>query len=451
MFTLLLNLGIIEKALITAAFLGILCGMFGTFIVLRKISLVGDAVSHALLPGIVLGFIFSTMLGYDREPLIILLCALAVGLLAIWLMKKLESTTRIKSDAALGIVLSGFFGLGLFMKSSLKEFMSFAGGIESYLFGNIATISNGDFYTLMITGVILIGVTFLFLRPLVLVSFDEQFTSGIGFPKTLLHLLFYGILTMTIVVSVQAVGVILVSALLIIPASTAFLLTDRKSTMLWLAMAFGAAAGLAGALVSIYVKGVNVPSGAAMTLASASLFFTAYFFAPKYGVLAKFINHRNTAREIAIDNSLKWIFKNNEPCGDIMAALTNEEFSTQYNSPTHCSKAHLKLLQSKGYITLSNKLDLQEIQLTQKGQNRGAKIVRNHRIWELYLAQQADYRPDHVHDDAEIMEHIIDEATVERIAAELGHPETDPHGMPIPMASHLPTDPSNSSTPNPVN
>ncbi len=426
---LLLSLGILEKALITATFLGILCGMLGTFIVLRKIALIGDAISHSILPGIVLGFIISTALGLNRDPTVILISALLVGLFSIAVVRKIETTTRVKSDAALGVILSGFFGVGLFMKSSLKPFMESASGIQSYLFGNIATVSNGDFYTLIITGLILIILTIVFLRPLLLVSFDPQYARSIGFPKTFLNLLFYTILTLTIVVSVQAVGVILISALLIIPASSAFLLTDRKLPMIFISMSIGGISGLVGAIASISTKGINLPSGATMTLVAASLFFLAYFFAPGHGVFSKWLNHRSISLEIAIDNALKSFFRQLEPSQVFSSSIEVKTFleSSDYNDKK--SLLFLKKIDSLGFIELADS----SLTLTEKGRKRAEKIVRNHRLWELYLASQADYKPDHVHDDAEIMEHILDEQTIRELENELGNPKTDPHGKPIPQ------------------
>lgn len=427
---LLLSLGIIEKALITATFLGLLCGMLGTFIVLRKIALIGDAISHSILPGIVLGFIISTSLGLNRDPTVILISALLVGLFSIAVVRKIETSTRVKSDAALGVILSGFFGLGLFMKSSLKPFMESASGIQSYLFGNIATVSDGDFYTLIITGTVLIVLTIIFLRPLLLVSFDAQYARSIGFPKTFLNLLFYTILTLTIVVSVQAVGVILISALLIIPASAAFLLTDRKLPMILIAMVIGGLSGLVGAIASISAKGINLPSGATMTLVAASLFFLAYFFAPSHGIFSKWLNHRTISLEIAIDNALKSFFRLLEPTRAFNSAIEVKTFLDTSDYNVKKSHAFLKKLHSLGFIELATT----SLTLTTKGRKRAEKIVRSHRLWELYLARQADYKPDHVHDDAEIMEHILDEQTIRELEHELGNPKTDPHGKPIPQS-----------------
>jgi ABC-type Mn2+/Zn2+ transport system permease subunit/Mn-dependent DtxR family transcriptional regulator len=428
----LLALSLLHKALLTATLLGMMCGLLGTFVVMRRISLVGDAVSHAILPGIVLGFIVSTMIGDDRNPWIIFTCATIIGLFSMLVVRQILATTRLKADTALGIVLSGFFGIGLFMKRSLIDFMSTSSGLDNFLFGNLATISDDDLKAILIVATLLIAIVCLLLRPFSLISFDALFAQTIGFPVRLLNLVFYFLLTLTIVVSVRAVGVVLVSSMLIIPAASAFLLTERNSKMMWLSMGFGAMSGLIGCYLSSSVTNANVPNGATMTLIATSIFLTAYLAAPHHGVLAKWLKRRNLEATIRSENTLKAIYKWMEDSPSTEHQVTTQEFVAASRNTASVVEQTLRCLNKKNLLHFSdNRLSFT---LTDSGLQRGMEIVRNHRLWELYLTRQADYENDHVHDDAELIEHLLDEDTVKKLEAELNFPVTDPHGKTIPRS-----------------
>ncbi len=406
-----------------------MCGVLGTFVVVRRISLVGDAISHAVLPGVVLGFVISSQLGDPRNPWIIFGSATIVGLISMIVVRQIIATTRLKADAALGIVLSGFFGIGLFMKRSMLDLMDSAGGLDSFLFGNMATISETDLQAVVIVGVVLTTLVLLLMRPFILVSFDSLFAETLGYPVKLLNLVFYTLLTITIVVSLQAVGVVLVSAMLIIPAATAYLLTDRKIHMMLLSMFFGAGAGVSGSFISASVSSANIANGAAMTLVAASFFFITCLLAPRHGIVAKWLKSKRQRHKVTTENALKAIYKLVEPTGDPRSAITINDYQTERRLETAEAKLQLKALKQQQHIEY---LDKQQLTLTPDGLKVAQTVVRNHRLWELYLTSQANYQADHVHDDAELIEHLLDEETVRQLEAELNFPTTDPHGMPIP-------------------
>jgi len=422
MVTCVLALTVLQQALLASAILGVMCGVLGTFVVVRRISLVGDTISHSVLPGVVLGFLISGLMGYDRNPWIILTCATVIGFLSIAVVQQIVGSTRLKVDAALGIVLSGFFGLGLFLKRSLQPHMDSTAGLDSFIFGNMATISDQDLQVMMVCGVSLVLIVSLLMRPFILISFDPLFARTLGYPVRFLNAIFYMLLSVTIVTSLQAVGVILVSAMLIIPAASAFLLTEKKTHMMIISV-------IIGTLASSTSK-VNVANGAAITLTAAFLFGLTYFFAPKNGILSKWLKQKHLKRTITSENALKRIYKYIEKDPTTERNIEIQEYS-QYAklSPAELTSTH-KLLISHDFITPLNSTTFN---LTEKGLNRAKQIVRNHRLWELYLTSQADYPSDHVHDDAEIIEHLLDEEQVAQINAELNFPSTDPHGKPIPQ------------------
>ena len=420
-------LGIVQKALLASAVLGLMCGVLGSLVVMRRISLVGDAISHSVLPGVVLGFLISGYTTGERNPWIIFTCAVIIGLLSIAVVRQIVSTTRLKPDAALGIVLSGFFGIGLFLKRSLLPYMKSAGGLDSFLFGNMATISDADLHAVLIVGLVLAITIPLLLRPFILLSFDPLFAETLGYPIKLLNLIFYTLLTVTIVASLQAVGVILVSSMLIIPAASAHLLTEQKKHMMWVSMLLGALSGVIGSLLSSSIE-ANIANGAVITVVAATIFFICYLAAPQHGIIASWLKRRRLQASIAVENSLKAIYKLVENSEDLLKPVSVTSYTELRRLSNQEAHKTLIKLEKAGAATLNK----DTATLTQSGLIRAQQIVRNHRLWELYLTKQADYQADHVHDDAELIEHLLDEETVKQLEAELNFPETDPHGKPIP-------------------
>lgn len=432
-FTTLASFTINQKAFLATIILGVASGLLGAFVVVRRIALVGDALSHAVLPGVVLGFVMCHMLGIDKNPWVIFSCAVSIGLLGAGMVRAIESTTRLKSDAALGIVLASFFGVGLAMQSGLKDYIDNRAGISTYIYGNAAMISDADLAAMFWTTFVLVVVVWLLIRPLLVVSFDSGFAVGLGYPVKWLNFIFYTLLTFSVVVSMQAVGVILVSALLITPAATAYLLTDRLYRMMLYAVGFAVASGLLGCYVSLTIDSADVPTGPLIALTAAVLFGVVYLMAPQHGVISKSLKVFRRKQRINRENTLKAIYK----------MLENEGFA-------HDGVGLRDLAEVRKRSIEEVKLDVQRLRkskeasfddaksgiyLTPSGWRRAVEIVRNHRLWELYLTNQADYDADHVHDDAEKIEHVIGASTVRQLERDLDFPVLDPHGKPIPSVS----------------
>ncbi len=297
-FTSYLAFSLSEKAVLAAICVGICCGLLGCFVVVRRVALLGDAISHAVFPGVVAGFMWSE----ERNPWVIFLCALTAGLFGVLVVRAIVNSTRLKSDAALGIVLASFFAIGVFWNST-QPFV----GINSFLFGDLTTISDSDLW-LMIGAAITVSILiFLFLRPFRVMSFDEAYANALGYPVKILNGLFFGLLAFTVVVALQAVGVILVSAMLITPAATAYLLSDRIQKMLGLSVLFGVLASLGGWYLANL--DVRLQSGPMMTLSATFLFVLAYFLSPQHGVLAKFLRHAGRKSRVHRENTLKAIYR----------------------------------------------------------------------------------------------------------------------------------------------
>lgn len=416
------------KALMAAVLLGASCGLLGCFVVLRRVALMGDAVSHAVLPGVVAGLIYSP----ERNPWVIFICAAMAGLLGAGIVRALMATTRLKSDAALGIVLASFFAFGIVWQSRNQQDTV---GVMNFLFGNVGSINSSDLRMMVLTTLLLAVMVFLLKRPLLVISSDEGFSRGLGYPVKVLNAVFYFLLTFAVVVALQAVGVVLVSAMLITPAAASYLLTDRFGKMLLLSVGFGVLSGLSGGLVSASYN--DMPTGPVITLAATVVFGMVYFFAPRHGVLARVLRTAKRRRRIRRENTLKAIYQILEEEG-----FTHEEVSFimlagKRRLAENFVRKECAALQKHGLIEPSD--DGVSLHLTHAGWKRAMEIVRNHRLWELYLTNEADYADDHVHEDAEKIEHILGPNMVRQLEKDLDFPALDPHGKPIPQPTHLVT------------
>ncbi|RPI85632.1 MAG: metal ABC transporter permease [Planctomycetaceae bacterium] len=284
--------GSVRTAAAAMVLLGVSCGALGCFIVLRRLSLVGDSLGHAVLPGVCLGF----MVTWSKNPLWLFVGATSAALLASLLIGVIQRNTRLKPDVAMGLVLSGFFGLGLVLLSRLQnDPRGGQGGLNQFFFGQAAAI--GQMELVMIAGVsaaIVAGVVVAF-KELAVSSFDEGFAASLGMPTRRIHYFLMTLTGMAIVISIQAVGVVLLSALLITPAATALLLTDRLPRMVVISSLLGALAGLIGLNASSLRD--NLPTGPVVVLSLAALFVLALVFSPRYGLVTQALRRWKRRRE----------------------------------------------------------------------------------------------------------------------------------------------------------
>lgn len=419
----------LRLGLIGALLFGATCGLLGSFIVVRKMALIGDAISHAVLPGVALGFLWSM----DKNPLAILVGATVAGLTGSLVVELIQRTTKIKQDAALGIVLASFFAVGLCMIRMIQnnDGASRITGLKSYLFGDVAVLGRQDVLT--IAGVVTVTVLLVILlyRQLLTIGFDREFAHSIGLPVRLLDGLFQLFLAFSIVVALQAVGVVLVSALLITPAAAAYLLVNRMHHMLWVAAAIGMFAAVLGVFFSFL--GSNLPTGPFMVLGASSVFLVAYLFAPRHGRVTRWLRHRSRRRDVSNENTLKSIYRilERDAVGhDPGKVVQIDRLAGERRVARADLDKDLRRLRRVGAVEFSGRGE--DVTLTGSGLEQAQRVVRNHRLWELYLTNEADYASNHVHDDAEKIEHFLSEEKVAEIERQLDYPEVDPHGQPIP-------------------
>jgi len=262
--------------------LGICSGVIGSFAYLRKQSLMGDALAHAALPGICVAF----MITGTKSIFGFLLGALVSGVIATLAIGYITRETRIKQDAALGIILTVFFGIGIVLLTQIQH-SSYGNqsGLDKFLFGQAAAMISRDVVTMTVICVSLIVVVTLFYKEFKLVSFDPGFAKGIGLPIRFLDQFIMFLLVVAVVVGIQAVGVVLMAAMLITPAVSARYWTNKLSYMIVLAGLFGGFSGFGGTLIS--TLGTNLPTGPLIVLAATAIFIFSVLFAPAKGVIAK--------------------------------------------------------------------------------------------------------------------------------------------------------------------
>jgi ABC-type Mn2+/Zn2+ transport system permease subunit/Mn-dependent DtxR family transcriptional regulator len=415
----------VRYALLGSMLLGVTCGLLGSFIVVRKMALVGDALSHAVLPGVAIGFLWNM----SKDPIAIFIGATIAGLLGTVVVRLIKDTTRLKEDTALGLVLATFFGVGICLLTMIQRLPTGnKSGLDKFLFGQAAAIGAADVTLMAIVAGVTLFTVALFYKEFLVTSFDVQFAQVSGFPAKTIHYTLMLLLAFAIVIALQAVGVVLVSAMLITPAAAAYLLTDRMHRMLMLSAVFGLVSGAAGAFISFL--GPSFPTGPFMVLSSTVVFAFAFFFGPRHGVAVRWWRRRSRAARVSRENSLKAIYHVLEARAFKGDGVSLREMAERRRETVEEAARQAATLQRHGLATLHEEGNL--IFLTPAGWQGACNIVRNHRLWELYLTNAAQIAADHVHDDAEKIEHVLGDETVRELERRLEYATRDPHGRPIP-------------------
>ena len=265
---------------IGTAILGIVSGALGSYAVLRKQSLVGDAISHAALPGICLAFLITD----SKTPLVMIVGASLAGWLGILVVTAIVRNTRIKEDAALGIILAVFFGVGIVLLTLIQKMPNAnQAGLDKFLFGQAAALLERDIKTMGVISIMVISLTFLFWKEFKLLCFDPTFGASLGFPMKILDILLMTLIVIAIVIGLQAVGVVLMSAMVVAPASAARQWTNRLAIMVCLAAFFGAIAGVTGAIISSTTT--RTPTGPMIVVCASVIFLFSLAFAPNRGLI----------------------------------------------------------------------------------------------------------------------------------------------------------------------
>lgn len=397
------------------------CGLLGNYLVLRRLSLMGDAMSHSVLPGLVIAF----MLTGSRAAPVMFLGALMAGITTVVLVELIKRLGRVEPGAAMGVVFSVLFALGVLLiervarNTDLDADCVLHGQLESLFWpdgparwldvlhpATLAAVPP-QVWTLAITCAVSFVFVLVLYKELRLAAFDPALATAQGFHASILHYALMVLVAGATVAAFEAVGSILVIAMLIVPAAIARLLTDRMPTQLLMSTTIAVVAAVMGYLGSIALPSAmdkpQVNAAGSIAIALGVLFFVAMLFGPRYGVLATAIRRVNLTRRIALD--------------DLLAALYRHEEGSPITSrfaPKVYARARRSGLVMPGQDTL-----------TEAGRQRAAELIRRHRLWETYLVHRAGISADHAHEPAEHLEHLAEPLPS-------GGPQHDPHGKAIP-------------------
>ncbi len=403
--------GFMRDGLAVVVLIGLTASVLSCLLVVRRQALMGDAISHSVLLGVALGWLVAREAG-------VLAGAMLAGVLSGMAITFIERS-GIKLDSAMGVVFTATFALGLAIISVVKPT-----GIDLFhvLLGNVLGVAAEDVFRTAVGCALVLGVVLVLFRGLQFWSFDPLAAQVAGLPTAALHYVFTALLSATVVVSIQAVGIVLVIALLITPGVTALLLVKRLAPMMAVAASIGVASGIGGLYGSYYL---DVASGPAIVLMASALFLTTLLFAPRRGVLWRQWALMRSRRAALDDDVLK----------DAMLAAHEEGLATDPAllasrlglAPRDVGRA-LARLGSAGLA----RMDGAWVALTEAGAKRATELVRTQRLLERYLHDVEHMPLDHIRPEADRREHEISAYEVEVMANLLGNPRTDPHGHSIP-------------------
>jgi len=329
------------------AVLGAICGMLGSFAVLRKQSLLGDAISHAALPGIAIAFLIIE----TKNSSVFLLGALISGLIGSFWIRGIIRKTHLKSDTALGLILSLFFGFGMLLITYIQKTPnSNQAGLESYLFGQAATLLESDVWLMTTVTGISLSILLIFWKELKVLLFDPDYTKTLGFNTKFLDILITSFIVIAIVLGLQTVGVVLMSAMLLAPAAAARQWTNNLATMITLAAIFGAFSGVFGTAISANYN--NLSTGPVIVLIAAVFVIFSFIFSPNRGLLFREIRLRKNRRDLELHKTLSFMYNIVKTHNDI----THPHAIIILNNFQGFTKKTLKKLEDKSYIKIDGNM-----------------------------------------------------------------------------------------------
>ena len=350
---------------IGTAILGAVCGVLGSFAVLRKQSLLGDAISHAALPGIAISFLITGV--KDNNSL--LLGALVSGLLGAFWIKSIITKTHLKSDTALGLILSLFFGVGMLLLTYIQKLPNAnQSGLETFLFGQAATLLEEDVWFMALVASVCLLITLLFWKEFKLLLFDSEYTKTIGFNVRFLDALITSFIVVAIILGLQTVGVVLMSAMLLAPAAAARQWTNKLFVMVLLAAFFGAFSGVIGTGISASFS--NLSTGPVIVLVASFFVLISFLFSPSRGLLFKEIRLRKSRRDLKINKTLSFMYD----IAKLHDNVSHPHSVKILNNFQGFSKKSLHELEKENYITI----DGYNWMLTEHGYIKAKNLYNQH-------------------------------------------------------------------------
>lgn len=418
---------------------GILCAVAaalpGNFLVLRRMSLLGDAISHAILPGLVVAFLISE----SRASVPMFVGAVIVGVLTALFTEWIRDFGEVDEGASMGVVFTTLFALGLTMIVRLANTVDLDPGCVLYgaielKWMDMVSVAGLEFPRIVLTlGVVAaLNSVFvvIFFKELRLSAFDPSLATSLGFNARWMHYLLMIDVAITAVACFETAGNILVVAMFVVPPATAFLLTQRLSSMILVSVIVAALSAIIGHISAMVVPrwfgfgSTNTPG--MMALTAGLIFLLASLFAPRNGVLARIVRRQKLSLRILSEDLIALLYRLDEKhagCSTTLEQLRSKLFSGALSSWL-LMRRHVY----KGRVTRT----MSGFQLTDQGRRLGAELVRSHRLWEQYLVTEGGVSVDRIHGQAEKLEHFTGRDLRDRLQQETSAPSTDPHGRPIP-------------------
>jgi manganese/zinc/iron transport system permease protein len=414
----------------TASVCAIACAIPGVFLMLSRSSLLADGIAHSSLAGI--GAVF--LLAHTRNPLAMLLGALAAGLVTAWLTSALHRNSILKPDASLGIVFTALFSIGVLSVHVVGRYVDLDPGcvlyglIELAPFDTITILSYEVPRTLILLSILACinaVLCALFWKELAISTFDPLLASTLGFAPRRMHQGVLLMVTITIVLSFEAVGSILVVSMLVAPAASAYLISKRLATVALLAPCIGVLASVLGYLGA---ASLNTSVAGMMSTSAGALFLAAAIFSPHQGVLLSLLTRWKMHYRIVRDDILGLLYRWHEVASQGNSKPLSPIFIAGAVTSPALARLALWSLRRSGEVVGSRDGSLR---LSERGLVEARALVRSHRLWESYLAKHLNLPHDHLHAPSERVEHFIGRALARDIAEDLETPK-DPHGKTIP-------------------
>ncbi len=441
---------VLQAPTIGSMLMCLIAALIGTFVVLRAKSLIGETLSHACYPGVIIALLLEHYFFQDAGHEITILLSVLIGatissLLGMYLIDLLEKRFAVKSDSALSFVLSAFFGIGITLLSALQQdHPALYKELQAYLFGQAATMRTIHVVIYACFAVVIIFFIVLFFRDIQAVLFDPVFSEVSGIKRKRVEMLLFCCLVASVVIGIRTCGIVLMSAMLIFPAVSARFFTHRLSTLLVLAGFFAVLSGFFGVVfsheASLYFwkeqgpgggmggKVVSFPTGPMIVLCAAVLFFISILFSGKNGLVFKLYRKILFSWHCEQENLLKIMWKISSRKSNANSSF--QEIQEEWHRGLLSLRFVLFLLKRRGWLKERLK---DEYTLTSLGMLWGRKIVRLHRLWEVYLVEVCKVAKDRVHLSAEEMEHVITPSIEKELTIILQNPRKDPHNNPIPQ------------------
>lgn len=411
-----------QLVVLATAMLGFSSGMVGTFLLLRKRALLSDALSHATLPGVVLAFLVAASLGWGTRSVgLLLLGAAATGTLGMICVTWIGRYTRLREDTALAIVLSTFFGAGIALLSMAQQMPGqSAAGLNTFIYGKVASIILSDAILIGVVGAFAVGACVVYFKEFRLLCFDSGFAAANGYPVLRLDLLLMALIVLVTVIGLQAVGLILVVSLLVIPPAAARFWSNDLGVTALLAGFLGLLSTVSGSLLSAMYD--RLPGGAVIVLCASFLFLLSLLFGRKRGVVLLGLRQWDLRRRTQLQNLLRDAWEWEETTGK--RNFSPNDLLPYRSLPIRRIESVARRAMRRGLVSPRKN---GVYTLTERGRLEAARIVRTHRLWEIYLITHADVAPSHVDRDADAIEHVLDPLLLKQLEKKLADASREGH------------------------